>query len=78
MSVPYLAGTSGKDEIRTRRGDRLSLVATWGRAWFVRSCDYRGLTEPLIFFLVVSPVFKTGSPSSTSSCGCGMTWVATT
>ena len=27
------------------------------------------LTEPLIFFRVVSPVCKTGKPRSTSECG---------
>lgn len=28
-----------------------------------------GLTEPLIFLRVVSPVCNTGKPSSTSECG---------
>src|ERR1043166_6157908 len=37
-----------------------------------------GLTEPLIFLRVVSPVCKTGRPSSTPEWGGGITCVATT
>src|SRR6266704_2366366 len=43
-----------------------------------RSVHHRGLTEPLIFLRVVSPVDKTGRAPSTSSWGCGITWMLMT
>jgi magnesium transporter len=64
---------------------RLGLDPATSSAPFVATLvDVTGLviyysgTDPDIFFRVVSPVWSTGMPPSTSLCGRGMTWTAVT